>query len=211
MEYSFSSIEHDLDLNEEKDNAFALGFKRRGTWWKVESLNHQSGLFDEEFESKLKEIRVYLEQTGLAAWHPPKKTGFFRHIVVRKSFYQNQLLINLVTSSEGLEKFDVQKFSSFLVQLLGERLAGLQHTINDNVADRAKIENGTNQLVFGDSIVVEQLSGLFFEISVAHPVCVISSVHAILWQMTSSKQWSNFCSRIPTMSQEMPFAVLFWC
>ncbi len=165
MEYSFSSIEHDLELNEEKDNAFALGFKRRGTWWKVESLNHQSGLFDEEFETKLKEIRVYLEQTGLAAWHPPKKTGFFRHIVVRKSFYQDQLLINLVTSSEGLEKFDVQKFSSFLVQLLGKRLAGLQHTVNDNVADRAKIENGTNQLVYGDSKVVEQLSGLFFEIS----------------------------------------------
>jgi 23S rRNA (uracil-5-)-methyltransferase RumA len=75
------------------------------------------------------------------------------------------LLINLVTSSEGLEEFDVQKFSSFLVQLLGRRLAGLQHTVNDNVADRSKIENGTNQLVYGDLKVVEQLSGLFFEIS----------------------------------------------
>ncbi|NDF60777.1 MAG: 23S rRNA (uracil(1939)-C(5))-methyltransferase RlmD, partial [Crocinitomicaceae bacterium] len=42
---------------------------------------------------------------------------------------------------------------------------GFQHTINDNVADRAKIENGTNQLHYGESKVVEQLSGLFFEIS----------------------------------------------
>jgi 23S rRNA (uracil1939-C5)-methyltransferase len=37
MEYSFSSIEHDLKTGEELDDAFALGFKRRGTWWKVES------------------------------------------------------------------------------------------------------------------------------------------------------------------------------
>ena len=165
MEYSFSSIEHDLELNEEKDDAFALGFKRRGTWWKVESLNKESGLFDEELENKLIEIRNYLEKTGLAAWHPPKKTGFFRHIVVRKSFHQDQLLINLVTSSENIEQFDAQAFSTFLQGLLGTRLAGLQHTINDNVADRAKIENGTNSLLFGDWKVVEKLSDLFFEIS----------------------------------------------
>ncbi len=165
MEYSFSSIEHDLELNEEKDDAFSLGFKRRGTWWKVESLNKESGLFDEELENKLVQIRTYLEKTGLAAWHPPKKTGFFRHIVVRKSFHQDQLLINLVTSSENIEQFDAQAFSTFLQALLGNRLAGLQHTINDNVADRAKIENGTNSLLYGDWKVVEKLSDLFFEIS----------------------------------------------
>ena len=42
MEYSFSSIEHNPKTGEEKDDAFALGFKRRGTWWKVESLNKPS-------------------------------------------------------------------------------------------------------------------------------------------------------------------------
>lgn len=165
MEYSFSSIEHDLETGEEKDDAFALGFKRRGTWWKVESLNKESGLFDAEFENKLREIRLYLESTNLPAWHPPQKTGFFRHIVVRKSFHQNQLLINLVTSSVGLKKFDLNAFSTFMQSLLGKRLAGLQHTVNDNVADRAKIENGENTLLFGEEKVVEELSGLFFEIS----------------------------------------------
>lgn len=165
MEYSFSSIEHDVETGEEKDDAFALGFKRRGTWWKVESLNKESGLFDQEFETKLIQIRQFLQATNLPAWHPPKKTGFFRHIVVRKSFHQDQLLINLVTSSEGIENFDVQVFSSYLQELLGKRLAGFQHTINDNVADRAKIENGTNSLLYGEAKVIEKLSDLFFEIS----------------------------------------------
>ncbi len=165
MEYSFSSIEHVMSTGEEKDKAFALGFKRRGTWWKVESLDKPSGLFDEQWETILKDIRFYLEKSGLPAWHPPKKHGFFRHIVVRKSFDQDQLLLNLVTSSEGLLSFDVDAFSRFLQEKLGRRLAGFQHTINDNVADRAKIENGTWRLVFGDAVVVEKLLNLEFEIS----------------------------------------------
>tara|TARA_B100001287_G_scaffold276845_1_gene290011 strand:+ start:8785 stop:10215 length:1431 start_codon:yes stop_codon:yes gene_type:complete len=163
MEYSFSSIEHCLETDSEKDDAFALGFKRRGTWWKVESLNKASGLFDQEWEEKLKELREYLHKTGLSAWHPPQKKGFFRHIVVRKSFTADQLLVNLVTSSEGLNKFDLNAFSSFVKKLMGERIAGLLHTVNDNVADRAKIENGQSQILFGKDFIREKLLGLNFQ------------------------------------------------
>ncbi len=165
MEYSFSCIEHDMFTGEEVDDAFALGFKRRGTWWKVENLNKASGMFDEEWENKLIQLRDFLKATGLTAWHPPKKEGFFRHIVVRKSFDQDQLLVNLVTSSIGLEQFDVHAFGAFLKSLFGNRIAGFQHTINDNVADRAKIENGQCELVFGEPVIVEKLLGLSFEIS----------------------------------------------
>jgi len=165
MEYSFSCIEHDLETNEELDEAFALGFKRRGTWWKVESLNKASGMFDEEWETKLREIRLFLKATNLPAWHPPKKVGFFRHIVVRKSFHTNQLLLNLVTSTDEDKAFDIQAFADFLQQLLPGRIAGLWYTENDNVADRAKIENGTSKLIFGQEVIEEVLSGLTFQIS----------------------------------------------
>ena len=163
MEYSFSSIEHCLESDSEKDDAFALGFKRRGTWWKVESLNKASGLFDQEWEEKLKLIRDYLEKTNLKAWHPPQKTGFFRHLVVRKSFASDKLLVNLVTASEDLKDFDSKAFSEFIKDLMGERVAGLLHTINDNVADRAKIENGQSILLFGKDIIQEELLGLKFQ------------------------------------------------
>lgn len=165
MEYSFSCIEHDLQTGEELDDAFALGFKRRGTWWKVESLNKPSGMFDEQWETLIPELREFLKNTGLPAWHPPKKHGFFRHIVVRKSFYQDKILLNFVTSSEEVDKFDRNALVDFLVSKLGERLAGVQHTINDNVADRAKIENGVCDLIYGNPIVIEELLGLKFEIS----------------------------------------------
>ncbi|WP_294676325.1 23S rRNA (uracil(1939)-C(5))-methyltransferase RlmD [uncultured Fluviicola sp.] len=165
MEYSFSCIEHVPETGEEIDDAFALGFKRRGTWWKVENLNKPSGLFDEQWETILPEFRDLLKSFGLPAWHPPRKEGFFRHIVVRKSFDQDQLLLHIVTSSAGIKKFDKTQIVSFLKEKLGNRLAGVWHTINDNVADRAKIENGTSELLFGDSVVVEKMLGLSFEIS----------------------------------------------
>ena len=165
MEYSFSSIEHDLETDQDVDDAFALGFKHRGTWWKVENLDKESGLFDAEFENKLIEIRKFLESTGFPAWHPPKKTGFFRYIVVRKSFHQDQLLINLVTSSENIEDFDSDAFGEFMKRLLGNRLAGMQLTVNDDVADRAKIENGYTKLIYGEPQVIENILGLNFEIS----------------------------------------------
>lgn len=165
MEYSFSCIEHVPETGEEIDDAFALGFKRRGTWWKVENLNKPSGLFDEQWETILPEFRDLLKSFGLPAWHPPRKEGFFRHIVVRKSFDQDQLLLHIVTSSAGIKKFDKAQIVAFLKEKLGNRLAGVWHTINDNVADRAKIENGTSELLFGDSVVVEKMLGLSFEIS----------------------------------------------
>jgi 23S rRNA (uracil-5-)-methyltransferase RumA len=165
MEYSFSCIEHDIETDEEIDDAFALGFKHRGTWWKVESLNKASGLFDQQWENFLKEFRGFLFKTGLPAWHPPRKDGFFRHIVVRKSFHEDKLLINLVTSSQGIEDFNLQSVADFLQEKMGDRIAGFQHTINDNIADRAKIENGDCTLAFGKDHVIEKLNGLFFEIS----------------------------------------------
>ena len=176
MEYSFSSIEHVPETGEELDDAFALGFKRRGTWWKVENLKKPSGLFDEQWETFICKIQDYLQKTNLPAWHPPKKTGFFRHLVVRKSFDQNQLLINLVTSSEDFKKFNREAFVAFILSEMGDRIAGIQHTINDNVADRAKIENGESKLLYGKPVVTEKLVGLSFEISMesffqTNPAC----------------------------------------
>lgn len=165
MEYSFSCIEHDIHTDEVKDDSFALGSKHRGTWWKVENLYKESGLFDQQWENELYNIRTYLYNTGLPAWHPPKKHGFFRHFVVRKSFYQDKLLIHLVTSSESLEEFDIHAFSDYLRSILGERLAGFLHTVNDDVADRSKLENGVSKLIYGENKLIEKLNGLYFEIS----------------------------------------------
>jgi 23S rRNA (uracil-5-)-methyltransferase RumA len=164
MEYGFSAIGYDRIAKHDKDE-FTLGFKRRGVWWMGDNLEKDSGLFDKQLEDNLKNIRQYCIETGLEPWHGPKKIGFFRYFVVRKSFKTDELLCNLVTTSPELENFDLQKFASFLKGIFGDRLAGLLHTINDETGDRTIATAGTIDLVYGKDKVVEELLGLNFEIS----------------------------------------------
>ena len=164
MEYSFSAIGYDREEKTDVDE-FTLGFKKRGTWWCGENLDKDSGLFDKEFEDHLIQIKAYCEATGLAPWHGPKREGFFRFLVVRKSYKTNELLFNLVTTSYDLPKFDLNKFANFLVELFGNRVAGLLHTINDETGDRTIATTGSIDLVYGKDKIIEELLDLNFEIS----------------------------------------------
>jgi len=163
MEYSFGAIRYDLGTGDELDE-FALGFKHRGTWWMVENLDKDSGLFDEEFENNLYKIRMFCEESGIPPWHAPKREGFFRFLTVRKSFYKNQLLINLVTSSSHLEAFDRKGFVKLLTDLFGNRIAGIIHTLNDDIGDRVQPLQGASQLAYGENFITERILGLDFEI-----------------------------------------------
>ena len=164
MEYGFSAIGYDRVTKRDKDE-FTLGFKRRGVWWMGDDLNKDSGLFDKQMEDNLKNIKQYCIETGLDPWHGPKREGFFRYFVVRKSFKTDELLCNLVTTSPELEKFDLNKFANFLKDIFGNRLAGLLHTINDETGDRTIATAGSLDLVYGKDKIVEELLGLDFEIS----------------------------------------------
>ena len=164
MEYSFSAIGFDIEKGEEFDG-FALGFKKRGTWWIVENLEKDSGLFDAEFENKLKEIRAFCQNSDLPAWHSPKRVGFFRYLVVRKSYLTNQFLIKLVTSSEGMESFNFGGFTNLITNLFKDRVAGLLHTVNDDIGDNSQSRLGNETILFGKNVLKEELLGLTFEIS----------------------------------------------
>jgi 23S rRNA (uracil1939-C5)-methyltransferase len=175
MEYSFAAIRFDFLTQSQKDE-FAFGFKHPGTWWCVENLDADSGLFDAQVENNLVVIRKFCAETNLPAWHAPQKKGFFRFLTVRKSFANNQLLFNLVTSSTDIDKFNLDEFVDLLKSLFGNRLKGLLHTINDEIGDRAQPNAGSSKLVYGAEKIVENILGLNFEISMhsffqTNPVC----------------------------------------
>ena len=166
MEYSFAAIGRSPgdDPDAEFEDGFFLGFKARGTWWAVENLEGDSGLFDPTFEPLVKDIRVWCEESGLPPWHAPKREGFFRFLVVRRSLTADELLVNLVTTSDGLDRFDSAGFAEKLQNKLGGRLAGFVHTLNDDTGERVETRDGRTHLTLGRDHVVEQLHGLDFEI-----------------------------------------------
>ena len=162
MEYSFSEIRHDLESDEKVDD-FGLGFKHRGTWWAVENLDADSGLFDALVESTLHKVREWCEATGLPAWHPPKREGFFRFLVVRKSYANDGLLVNLVTTSDA--PLDAEGFVECIRGLWGDRVKGILHTLNDDKGERVEAREGSSRVIWGESTVTEVLHGLSFGIS----------------------------------------------
>ena len=164
MEYGFSAIGYDRK-NKTDIDIFTLGFKRRGVWWMGDNLEKDSGLFDADVENNISTIRKYCEATGLAPWHGPKREGFFRFFVVRKSYKTNQLLFNLVTTSPNLHRFDLTAFSELLQDIFKDRFAGLIHSINDETGDRTLATTGRSQLISGEDKIIEELLGLNFEIS----------------------------------------------
>lgn len=164
MEYSFSTLISELGTGEESEG-FAFGFKRRGQWWAVENLEADSGLFDAQFEGAMLRIRQYCAQTNLPPWNPAKSQGFFRFLVVRKSYVHDELLFNLVTTSTDIDQFDKMAFVDLLKEILGDRLAGVIHTINDEVGDVAKQPAEQSTLLYGKEKIVENILGLDFEIS----------------------------------------------
>lgn len=130
-----------------------------------DNLEKDSGIFDKELEDNLKVIRKYCENTNLNPWHGPKKSGFFRYFVVRKSYKTDKLLFNLVTTSKDLPSFDLNQFAKLLVKLFKNRVAGLLHTVNDEIGDRTIATSGSIKLVYGNDKIIEELLGLNFEIS----------------------------------------------
>lgn len=148
MEYSFGPGE---------DSDFALGSKKRGQFTVVEDLKNPSGIFAVDFESKMPLLRDYLESTKMPAYIQGEHKGFFRNLVVRKSFAENAYLINLVTSSQNVEKFDPVAFSDFVNKTYGEKLKGLFWTISDHPGDPVnKYEK--QQLLSGEKFLTETLT-----------------------------------------------------
>ena len=164
MEYSFAAIGREPGDIESIDGFF-LGFKVRGTWWSVENLNADSGLFDAGFENALPALRKYCIDSGLPPWHAPKREGFFRFLVVRKSLSEDRILIQLVTTSQDLDQFDLEGFADLCQSILGERMAGFIHAINDDTGERVEARAGSTRLVRGEEQVTERILGLDFKIS----------------------------------------------
>ena len=86
-------------------------------------------------------------------------------MIVRKSYFENKLLFNLVTSSKNLKNFSSINFGNFLFNLLGNRMAGLLHTINDDIGGQRKTRNGSSKLILGEETILERINELDFEIS----------------------------------------------
>ena len=153
MEFSFG--------DEYKDGPLALGMHKRGSFHDIVNVP-KCQIVDSDFRLILSSVLQFAQETGLPYYHRMRHVGFFRHLLVRKAVKTQEILVDLVTTTEyELEK---EKFVEALNSLnLTGKLVGILHTRNDSLADVVKDE-GTD-ILYGQDYFYEELLGLQFKIT----------------------------------------------
>ena len=153
MEFSFG--------DEYKGGPLALGMHRRGSFYDIVSVT-DCQIVDGDYRQILKLTRDYFDQKKVPFYHRMQKTGYLRHLLVRKASITGEILIDLVTTSQ--ESHDLAEYAGALLELpLEGKIAGILHTTNDSVADVVQDE-GT-EILYGQSWFSEKLLGLSFRIT----------------------------------------------
>ena len=161
MEFSFG--------DEYKDGPLALGMHKRGSFYDIVSVENCQ-IVDEDFRNVLSCVLAIFRERGAKYFHKLSHQGYLRHLLVRKAVKTEEILIDLVTSSqtefcgESSETEMLEKLVADLLELkLTGKIAGILHTVNDSVAD--VVQNDRTDVLYGQDYFYEELLGLEFKIS----------------------------------------------
>ncbi|MDO5346328.1 MAG: 23S rRNA (uracil(1939)-C(5))-methyltransferase RlmD [Lachnospiraceae bacterium] len=153
MEFSFG--------DEEKDGPLALGMHKRGSFYDIVTVN-DCRIVHPDFRKILACVLEFARGTGLPFYHKLSHQGYFRHLLVRRAVKTEEILIDLVTSTQASPDLTPMREALLKLPLEG-RIAGILHTSNDSLAD--VIQNDHTDLLYGQDYFYEELLGLKFKIS----------------------------------------------
>ncbi len=153
MEFSFG--------DSYKEGPLMLGLHKRGSMYDIIDAS-ECILVDKDFNKILKAVLEFSRVNEYDYYHKRSHEGFLRHLVVRKGIKTNELLIELVTSSqntlneagflEALESTDVDA-----------AIKGIIHTQNDSLSD--VVQEDTSKVLYGQDHIYDEINGLKFKIT----------------------------------------------
>ena len=163
MEYTFG--------DEVKDGPLALGMHKRGSFYDIVTVD-ECRIVDDDYRKILGTTVEYFREKNIPFYHRMRHEGYLRHLLVRKAVKTEEILIDLITTTQEIGAGESSVDETALLdgwkeQLLALELdgsiAGILHTQNDSVADAVKNE-GT-EILHGQDYFYEELLGLKFRIS----------------------------------------------
>ncbi|HWQ75099.1 MAG TPA: 23S rRNA (uracil(1939)-C(5))-methyltransferase RlmD [Syntrophomonas sp.] len=153
MEYTFG--------DEIKNGEMTLGMHKKGRFMSVVTVD-ECRLVDADFNEILKASLEYSNEKGYEFYHKKSHRGLMRNLIIRKGEHTGELLVNIVTSSQG--EFDGAGFAARVRSLpLQNKIVGILHTINDRVADFVYCDK--LNILWGRDYYMEELLTLKFKVS----------------------------------------------
>ena len=153
MEFSFG--------DEFKDGPLSLGMHKKGSFHDIVSVT-DCEIIDNDYRQILRTTLTYFQSIGATYYHKMRHEGFLRHLLVRKGVKTGEILIDLVTSSQGSLMEEEWKNQLLALELKGT-IVGILHTLNDSLADVVK--DGGTTVLYGTDHFYEELLGLKFKIT----------------------------------------------
>ena len=155
MEYSFG--------DEYKDGPLVLGLHKKNSMYDIVPVCN-CVIVSEDYNRIVSYTMEFARTHGLPYHKKMQHVGLLRHLVLRQSKTNGGLLVNLVTSTDGLENLDLNAYVEGLLALpLDGTIVGILHTANDSLADAVVPEKVT--LLYGRDYIEEEVLGLHFQIS----------------------------------------------
>ncbi len=153
MEFSFG--------DEVKGGELTLGLHKRGSFYDIVNVS-QCQLVHEDFHQILDCVLLYCREQGADYYHKMSHQGYLRHLLVRRAEKTGEILVNLVTTSQGIMPMEPLVKRLLALPLAG-RFAGILHSINDSLAD--VVQSDKTEVLYGQEFFYEELLGLKFRIS----------------------------------------------
>ncbi len=178
MEYTFG--------DEYKSGPLSLGMHKKASNYDIITTD-TCNLVHDDFNLILKESLKFFQKEKVPYYHKVKHEGFLRHLLIRRSVINKELLIALVTttgiekcndpnasSNEKIEELDINlkniiiSWKNFILELekqkkLKAKICGILHIKNNSYADA--IINQGSDILYGEDYISERLLGLNFKIS----------------------------------------------
>lgn len=153
MEYTFG--------DEVKGGPLTLGLHKKGRHIDIQTVDGCM-LVDSDFNTILKESLAFFQDAELPYYRVVNHEGYLRNLVVRKGIHTDEIMVNIVTSSQC--ESDMSKFADMINGLeLKGNVVSILHTINDGLADAVQCDE--MRILYGVDYLHEEILGLKFKIS----------------------------------------------
>lgn len=106
MEYTFG--------DERKDGPLSLGMNKVGKFHEAVEIP-KCNIADKDFTIISQNTLEYFRELGISQYNKRRHEGILRHLVLRKALSTGEILINLVTSSQG--EINIEEFKNMVIQL----------------------------------------------------------------------------------------------
>ena len=154
MEYSFG--------DEYKDGPLALGMHKKGSFHDIITVD-KCRIVDDDYNIILRAVLDFYEEKKVPFYHKMQHTGVLRHLIIRQSADNKDILVNLVTTTQTDTLYLDELVEKLLSLKLGGRIAGILHTHNDSLSDAVVPEKIVT--LYGEDCLYESLLGMRFKIS----------------------------------------------